>query len=74
LVPYTKKTLDIGGSDARWRTVYALSFDNGSSDERVKNSIEEFDARYELMFDSLKGVRYKYNNGTSDRYHTGFIA
>jgi hypothetical protein len=26
------------------------------------------------MFDNLKPCRYKYNYGTSDRYHTGFIA
>ena len=26
------------------------------------------------MFDNLKPVTYKYNDGTSDRLHTGFIA
>ena len=26
------------------------------------------------MFDNLRPVRYKYNDGTSDRFHTGFIA
>ena len=44
------------------------------SDEKIKNSIEEIDDRYSLLFDNLKPVRYKYNAGTSDRYHTGLIA
>lgn len=45
------------------------------SDERLKNSIEHDVAeRYEDTYRALKPVRFKYNNGTSDRYHTGFIA
>lgn len=44
------------------------------SDKKIKNSIEEVDERYSLLFDRLKPVRYKYNLGTSDRYHTGLIA
>lgn len=44
------------------------------SDEKIKNSIEEVDERYSLLFDNLKPVRYKYNAGTSDRFHTGLIA
>lgn len=44
------------------------------SDEKLKNSIESLDARYEAFFDKLKPSRFKYNNGTSNRYHTGLIA
>ena len=40
----------------------------------LKNSIEEYPDEYDVLFDGLKPKRYKYNNGTSDRYHTGFIA
>ena len=29
---------------------------------------------YEKLFDDLRPVRFKYDDGTSDRYHTGFIA
>ena len=32
------------------------------------------DEKYDLLFDNLKPCRYKYNHGTSDRFHTGFIA
>lgn len=45
-----------------------------SSDFNVKNSIEKLSERYSILFDNLQPIRYKYNNGTSDRYHSGFIA
>ncbi len=45
-----------------------------SSDENKKNSIEELPEKYSALFDNLRPVRYKYNDGTSDRFHTGFIA
>ena len=44
------------------------------SDERIKNTINPLDNKYEKLFDNLSAVSYKYNNGTSDRVHTGFIA
>ena len=45
-----------------------------SSDRNKKNSIEALDERYEEFFDLLSAKRFKYNDGTSDRFHTGFIA
>ena len=48
--------------------------DNDLSDMRIKNSISDYTQEYEIFFDNIKPKRYKYNNGTSDRYHTGFIA
>jgi hypothetical protein len=44
------------------------------SDERIKNTINHDLDRYEEFYKDLKPAYYKYNNGTSDRYHTGFIA
>ena len=44
-----------------------------SSDANEKNSIEQLDDRYDVFFDSLRAERFKYNSGTSNRYHTGFI-
>lgn len=49
-------------------------FDNNRSDSRLKHSIETLPSAYSTLLDNLRPVRYKYNNGTSDRYHTGFIA
>lgn len=45
-----------------------------SSDEKVKNTIEELDNKYSVLFSNLRPVSYKYNEGTSGRKHTGFIA
>ena len=44
------------------------------SDRNLKNSIESMSDKYGLFFDRLRPVRYKFNNGSSGRYHTGFIA
>ena len=46
-----------------------------SSDQRIKNSIlYDLPENYEKLFKALKPCRFKYNNGTSGRYHTGLIA
>ena len=58
-----------------WRKlIYTIwTLENGS-DSRVKNSIEILPERYDTFFDKLSPKRYKYNNGNSGRFHTGFIA
>ena len=40
----------------------------------MKNSIEDLPRKYVDMVLWLSPKRYKMNNGTSDRYHVGFIA
>ena len=51
---------------------------NGSfasdSDKNLKHDIEMLSDEYETFYDNLRSVRFKYNSGTSNRYHTGFIA
>lgn len=47
---------------------------NDLSDVRYKNSIETLGEYYEQFYDKIEPVRYKYNDGTSGRYHTGFLA
>lgn len=39
----------------------------------AKHDIEALPDEYSILFDNLQPVRYKYNDGQSDRYHTGFI-
>ena len=46
---------------------------NNTSDKNIKNSIENLPAQYSNLVYYLNPVRYKYNDGTSNRYHTGFI-
>lgn len=47
-----------------------------TSDARLKNSISNLadDSRYETLFNLLRPVSYKYNDGQSGRTHMGFIA
>ena len=40
----------------------------------MKKNISLYDDRYDVLFDNLIPCRYKYINGESDRFHTGFIA
>ena len=44
-----------------------------TSDGNMKHSIENLDNRYSQFFDLLTPRKFKYNEGTSDRYHSGFI-
>ena len=53
---------------------YADSAITVDSDCNLKNSIQSIPEAYEIAFDNLKSTIFKYNDGTSDRYHTGFVA
>ena len=45
-----------------------------TSDKNLKNNILTIPHNYDTFFDALNPVIFKYNNGTSGRFHTGFIA
>lgn len=45
-----------------------------TSDAGKKHDITDMDDRYSAFFDAVRPVAYRYNDGTSGRYHTGFIA
>lgn len=45
-----------------------------SSDRNLKNSINYDLDRYEALFMGLRPAVYKFNDGTSDRLHSGFVA
>lgn len=56
-------------------TTNLASAPNITSDKNLKNSIKELDLEESSDFiKSLNPVRYKLNNGTSDRFHHGLIA
>jgi len=44
------------------------------SDKNKKNSISTFSDKYNVLYDALVPVTYKFNYGTSNRIHSGFIA
>lgn len=54
--------------------VYASCPISEGSDRRLKNSISSDLERYVPFYLNLKPSYYKFNNGTSGRYHAGFIA
>lgn len=44
------------------------------SDRNKKHDIEYLDDRYDVFFNNLSARRFIYNDGTSNRYHSGYIA
>ena len=75
----TANGITLGASGKAWHTVYANRVVNNSgteiaSDRKIKNTIDYDISRYDSLFDDLKPASYKYNNGTSERTHLGFIA
>lgn len=64
----------LGTSSAPWATVYATTTTIQTSDRNLKKDIENLPEKYIAMYDLLRPVRFKLLNGTSDRYHIGYIA
>ena len=65
-----------GGFEGEWDFSSSTSPTSTDSDRRLKNTISPLATlnKYEILFDGLVPAIYKYNNGTSDRTHVGFIA
>lgn len=57
-----------------WQAVYAYTGEIQTSDRNFKHSIEPIPDKYMNMLDKITPVRFKMSNGTSNRYHIGFIA
>lgn len=64
----------LGDDSHVWGGMRVHSGTQKSSDSRLKNSIIDIPEEYELFFDGLNPVSFKYNDGSSDRRHLGFIA
>lgn len=74
---YCKYGLELGGIDTTSTLKGTWVLDSGmnvTSDKNKKNSIGKIDERYSAVFDNLNPVIFKYNDGTSGRLHSGFIA
>lgn len=64
----------LGKSTRLWQGLYAGNATIQTSDARKKHSIEYDMEKYADFFCRLKPTQYKLNNGSSDRFHTGFIS
>ena len=70
-------TIGIGsssGSNQLYGTWYCNGSVINSSDRNAKNSIADIDEKYDTLFDGLRARLYRYNDGTSGRLHSGFVA
>ena len=74
VVPNGNDRYLLGTSPNRWADVYCQTGAFNGSDENIKNSIEELPEKYITFIDNVIPRRFKYNDGTSNRYHAGFTA
>lgn len=74
VVPNADDVYNLGSPNFVWSAIYCSTNELNGSDRNIKNSIEALPEKYVRMFELVEPKRYKLNNGTSGRYHTGFIA
>lgn len=69
-----KKTFTLGVDWQPWAILYSSSSPSIVSDKNKKTSIEYGLDSYDNFFDSLRPLRFKFIDGTSNRFHTGFVS
>lgn len=62
-----------GNSNFTWSDVWAVNVTQTSARRKKKNITYGLD-RFDAFFDDMKGCSYQMVNGTSGRFHNGFIA
>lgn len=73
LIPMSQ-SYGLGTAQFPWSTGCVSSSIISTSDKNKKHDIEELPDKYVTMLELLTPKRFKFNNGSSDRYHSGFIA
>lgn len=72
---YSNSSSSTLGTSARlWGQIYSTNSVISTSDRNRKHDIQVLPGKYVDMFDRLVPVRFKLDDGTSDRYHVGLIA
>lgn len=74
LAPAGSGNVSLGSSGHMWSAVYAVSGTIQTSDLTHKEEVEELPEKYLTMLDGVTPRRFKLIEGTSGRYHVGFIA
>ena len=74
IAPSDSGRYSCGTSSKRWSDIYSDNAEIQTSDETKKHDIEILPEKYLNMMDNISPVRYRLNDGTSGRFHVGFIA
>ncbi len=79
LLPDITGAISLGNSSKKYKeghfdNVYINGTAVSTSDKRKKKFIKNLPEKYVEFFRKLRPVIFKYKNGTSGRYHAGFIA
>lgn len=71
---YANGVTNLGSDTCRWKKLYAASASSTTSDARVKENIEVYDAKIEELYSKLKPCSFTRIDGDSGRRHYGFIS
>lgn len=72
--PQADGVYDLGDGDFRWSNIYAETDEINTSDRNEKHDIRYDMERFDVFFDGLMPVVFKFNKGTSNRDHVGLVA
>jgi hypothetical protein len=72
IIPETNGTYSLGNTTNRWSSVWC-STGTFNSDYRLKHDIAPIDKGIDFIL-NLEPVQFKFNDGSSERNHYGFIA
>lgn len=78
--PSTDNSLNLGGSAYRWKQLFAGTTTISTSDERLKQGIENVPDSVLDAWGEVEFYRYKFNDSVAEkgfdkaRYHTGLVA
>lgn len=72
--PRYNEELDCGSKNYKWNNIWAKTSQIDSSDINVKKDIALIPSEYDLFFDRLRPVLYRFKKNSSERLHSGFIA
>lgn len=64
----------LGDDNHVWKGIVTNTSPKIISDARQKKEIKPIEEKFDIFFNELKPVSFKYINGESDRNHLGFIA
>lgn len=66
--------VNLGAGSRKWNQLYAANGTISTSDRTKKTDINSMSETQEQLFNKLKPVTYKFNNGSSGRTHYGFVS